>query len=353
MRSAVLTVLVLACTGCDDKPKDLPKSEAVPSAGATASAAPADEAPKGCQATGQVPVALGSVTGHVHGFGLDATHVYYSTWQLMGGRGDLGRARKDGRGTANLSSLSLEPRGLLVDDTGVFFTTGIRLQRVIKEGGEARMLAETFSSQSIAGDGSYVYGVPGDYGPYDRLVRAEKATGTTKELDVSERPEVKLDPRGFSAIAVDAEGIYVTDSSAGRVLKFPLDRGKPKVLATQQDKAYELGIDDSHVYFTLAKKGLVMKVAKSGGAAAKVASGLAPSARLAVDAKALVTVAAAPDANGTETLMSLSKDDGTPTPIAVIPRNHSVDALSLDDKCIYWAQHDPDTRKATLYARSR
>lgn len=352
-RSALALALVVGGMACESKTKPAAKPEGSVAAAPSASAAAANSAPGGCGATGSTPVKLGTVNGHVHGFGFDATHLYYSSWQLMGGRGDLGRARKDGGGTQNLSSLSLEPRGLVVDEQAVFFTSGIRLMRVGKEGGEAKTLAETFSSQAVAGDGSFVYGVPGDYGPYDRLIRAEKATGTTKELDVSERPEGKLGPFGFSAIAVDGQGIYVTDSSAHRVLRFPLDRGKPKPIATRQEKAFDLALDEANVYFTLAQKGHVMKVAKSGGGATKIASGLAPSARIAADAKSIVTWAAATGSDGTETLLIMGTDGSSPTPLATIPRNHSVDAVALDDQCVYWADHDPDSRKATLLARAR
>ncbi len=355
-RRALCLALVLGGLGCEDKAKPAAKPEgsavAAPSASAAASAA-ADSAPGPCSAAGAEPMKLGTVNGHVHGFGFDATHLYGTSWQLMNGRGDVSKARKDGRGTQNLASLSLEPRGLVVDDQAVFFTSGIRLVRVGKEGGESKTLVETFSSQAVAADGSFVYGVPGDYGPYDRLIRAEKATGTTKELDVSERPEGKLAPMGFSAIAVDGQGIYVTDSSANRVLRFPLDRGKPKPLATAQDKAFDLALDEANVYFTLAQKGHLMKVAKSGGGATKIASGLAPSARIAVGAKSIVTWAAAAGSDGTETLLIMGTDGSSPTPLAAIPRNHSVDAVALDEKCVYWADHDPDSRKATLFARAR
>lgn len=352
-RRAILAAVLAAGVGCDDKGKaPVPKPEASSAAAPAPSAAEAVPAPGGCAASGSDPVALGSVTGHVHGFAIDGAHVYYSTWALFNGRGDLGRARKDGHGLSNMTSLSLEPRGLVVDDAGVFFTTGIRLMRVAKEGGEAKMLAETFSSQSVAGDGSYVYGVPGDYGPYDRLIRAEKSSGTTKELDVSERPEAKLAPFGFSAIAVDAQGIYVTDSSANRVLRFPLDRGKPKPLATGQDKAFDLCLDDSNVYFTLAQKGHLMKVPKSGGGATKIASGLAPSARIATDGKGIVTTAAG-SGDSPEVLVLLGTDGSAPAPLAKIARGHSVDAVALDEKCAYWAEHDPDTRKTTLFARAK
>jgi hypothetical protein len=347
--------LVIALSACDDDGPTGAKAE--PVASAAPSAAPKvseSETPPGpCKASGVVPVELGSTPGHVYGFAGDAEHVYYTTWQTMNNRGDFGKARKDGAGRVNLASLSLEPRGLVVDAKQIFYTAGIRLMSMKKSGGEAKIHAPTFSSQTIAADGTYVYGVPGDYGPYDRLIRAPKAGGATYELDVAERPEAKEGPEGFSAIAVDSEGIYVTDSSANRVLKFPLERGKPKVLATRQDKAYDLAIDDTNVYFTLALKGHLMKVPKSGGAATKLGFGLAKHARIAADAKGIFTVIAGKTEQDPQTVVSLPLDGGNPEPVASIPAGKSVEAITVDAKCVYWAQYDSDTQNASIMARAR
>lgn len=343
---AIAFVFVAACDG-SDKLDAKPEPNATPSA----SAAPSEPPPGPCAAS-EKPVELGATHGHVYGFAGDATHLYFTSWQLYGGRGDLGRVRKDGKGKENLSSLSLEPRGLVVDASRVFYTAGIRLMSLPKAGGEPKTFVETFSSQSIAGDSGFVYGVPGDYGPYDRLIRAEKSSGKTKELDVSERPDAEHPPFGFSAIAVDGAGIYVTDSSKNRVLRFPLDRGKPKVLSTNQDKAYDLAIDSNSVYFTLAQKGDLLKVPKAGGAAQKIASGLAIRSRIAADDKGVFATLAGKD-EGPQTLVRIGTDGGEPTGIASIPKADSVEAIAVDDRCVYWIRRDSTSHQATVYARAR
>jgi len=347
-----LALSILALAACDDK-KTEAKPEGVASAAPLASEKPSEPEPEGCKATGTDPVKLGEVLGYVYGFAGDSTHLYCSSWQLYGSRGDLTQVRKDGGGIRNLTSLSLEPRGLVVSDSYVYFTAGIRLMTYPKAGGEPRVLAETFSSQNIAGDGKFIYGVPGDYGPYDRLIRAAKADGKTKELDVSERPDSKHAPFGFSAIAVDANGVYVTDSSANRVLRFELDRAKPKVLTKGQEKAFDLAIDSENVYFNLAQKGDLLKVSKNGGAAKKLASGLVVSARLAADDAGLYTTLAGPNDDAPLSLVEVPKDGGDPKKLASVPKGHSVEGIALDDKCIYWAQRDSDTRNTVVYARAR
>jgi hypothetical protein len=344
--SIAIALALLAC----DKSKGEATPEPAPPASVSAAPDP-EPAPQGCQA-GAEPVVLDKTDGYVYDIGADATHLYYGRWQLYGGRGDLRRARKDGKGGMNLASLSLEPRGVVVDADKVYFTAGIRLMTIPKEGGEPKALAKTFSSLSLTDDDKYIYGVPGDYGPYDRLVRADKGSGKTYELDVSERPDVSEQPRGFSAVAADADSIYVTDSSADRVLRFSHERAKPKVLSAKQPKAFALGIDADSVYFTLALKGDLMKIAKSGGAAKKLASGLMPNATIAVDQKGLVTTLQGKDKDAPATLAAIPKDGGDAKPLASVPNGNYVEVIALDDKCVYWVQREAGAG-TTVYARAR
>ncbi len=343
--SMAIALALIAC----DKSKEEAKPELAPKASVSAAPDP-EPPPQGCQA-GAEAVVLDKTDGYVYDIGQDATHLYYGRWQLYGGRGDLRRARKDGKGGMNLASLSLEPRGVVVDANKVYFTAGIRLMTIPKEGGEPKALAKTFSSLSLTDDDKYIYGVPGDYGPYDRLIRAEKSSGKTYELDVSERPESAEQPRGFSAVANDAESIYVTDSSGNRVLKFSHERAKPKVLS-KQPKPFAMGIDDDSVYFTLALKGDLMKIAKSGGAAKKLASGLVPNATIAVDQKGLVTTLKGKDKDAPATLASIPKDGGDAKPLASVPNGNYVEVIALDDKCVYWVQREAGAG-TTVYARAR
>jgi hypothetical protein len=184
-------------------------------------------------------------------------------------------------------------------------------------------------------------------------VRVAKKGGPSKELDVSTRPDVKEPPSGYSAIGVDASGVYVTDSGANKVLKFQLDRAKPKVLAAKQDKAYDLMLDDGNVYFTLAKAGKLMKLSKSGGTAKVLATGLENQTRIGGDSKAIYAVLAAKADDAPQTLSKIPLDGSEITPVGVVPHSHIVEAVSVDDKCVYWAQRNPDTKDAVVYALAR
>lgn len=347
---AITVTLALALSACD---KSKTEVTAEPTATASASAAPAPEPPPGGCLAGSEPTALDKTSGYVYDLAADATHLYYGRWQVFGGRGDLRRARKDGKGGMNLASLSLEPRGVVVDDASVYFTSGIRLMKMPKAGGESKTLVETFSSLSVTATDKYIYGVPSDYGPYDRLIRADKGSGVTYELDVSERPDTEEQPRGFSAVVTDAEAIYVTDSSGNRVLRFGLERAKPKVIAPRQERPFALGIDDANIYFSLALKGDLMKVKKSGGTPTKLAAGLVKNARIAVDQKGVFATLAGKGKDAPGSLVKIPNDGGAAVPMASVPSDHFVEVIGLDDKCLYWVERVAGSGDAVLYARAR
>ncbi|MCA9596063.1 MAG: hypothetical protein KC776_22265 [Myxococcales bacterium] len=347
-RRTSLLCVALAVGACDKKEQATPE----PAPSTTQSAEPPAEPEAGPCSAGSDPVVLDTTDGYVYDLAQDAGYVYYGRWQLYGNRGDLRRARKDGKGGMNLSSLSLEPRGVVVDDKNVYFTAGIRLMQMPKAGGDSKVLAPKFSSLSITAHDKYIYGVPGDYGPYDRLIRADTTDGKTYELDVSERPDTKEQPRGFSDIAADDESIFVTDSSGDRVLKFTHERAKPKVLANKQPKPFALGIDADTVYFTLAQKGDLMKIAKSGGKAEKIAFGLVQNSPLAVDDKGLVMVAKGKDDDSPTFLVMIDKAGGAPKPLSKVPDGNYVEVVGLDAKCVYWVQREAGA-KTTVFARAR
>jgi len=345
--------LQAALFGCDDTKKEAPNAEAAkPTASAAPSAAPtqqADAPAQGCKAQGNKTVQIGEVHGDVYGFAGDAGYVYYTTWQLYGSRGDLGKIRKDGQGGQALTSLHLEPRGLALDDRTIYYTAGIRLNTMPKEGGKEGTLDDKFSSQNITLDDKNIYGIPGNYGPYDRVAKIAKSGGASAELASAKRPPAKTGLNGYNAIAVDAAGIYVTDSGNGRILKFALAGGKPQTLATGLKKPFALATDNSTIYFSLAA-GVLMSVPKAGGKATKLATGLVEEAHITGDGKAVYAPFAGTD-NGV-VIDKVELADGSHKPVATIPDAHSVSAMALDDTCVYWVER-VDAGKSLVYALAR
>ncbi len=357
MVQLILTATSLLCVlGCKESEKSAKPDTALATAAVTAAApdVAAEPPPAGCKASGDKPVELGKAKGEVFGFVSDSMYVYFTSWHTMSSRGDLGRIRKDGEGTRALTSLALEARGLVVDERDIFYTEGIRLvKRPKDEAGKPEVIAPKFSSQWIALDGTHVYGVPGDYGPYDRLVKMEKKGGINFEIDTATRPEVKLGPVGYSAIVVDAKGIYVTDSGNHKVLRFTFDRAKPKVLATGQPKAYALAADSENLYFTLADKGYLMLMAKAGGPVKKLATGLVPKSRIAADENGAIAVFAGAAANAPVDIAFVPRDGGERKKLATVLADYSVEAVAQDKDCVYWAARATGSGNITFFAAAR
>ncbi len=354
---ASMALGMLGVLGCSrsDKPLSAEPS-ARPSARPSASAAttPSDT-PTGCKA-GSEPVRLGTGVGLVYDLAGDATSLYNVTRDAYGSRGVLGKARKDGGGAVTLTSMDLEPRGLAMDDESLFYTSGIRLMRFPKKGDAAAVVAPIFSSQRIALDPGHVFGVPADYGPYDRVAVVPKTGGGVDEIATAKRPDSKQGPNGFSSIAVDASAIYVADSGHDRLIVFPIKDGKvdaEKTLVAKQPKVENLVIDDAKIVFTLGLSGDLMSVPKSGGKPTKLASGLAKHAPLAMDAKSIYTTLAGKDDDAPHTLAEVPAQGGTPKPIPSVDATCSVEAVALDSACVYWIEREPRKSTLTLYARAR
>jgi hypothetical protein len=349
------TVLFIAL-GCKETEKSAKPDSALATAAVTAARpeVPTESTPGGCRASGDKPIELGKTKGEVFGFVSDATYVYFTSWHTMSSRGDLGRIRKDGEGTRALVSLALEARGLAMDEKDIFYTEGIRLVKRPKgEEGKPTVIAPKFSSQWIALDGTHVYGVPGDYGPYDRVVKMEKNGGVNFEIDVATRPEVKLGPVGYSAIVVDAKGIYVTDSGNHKVLRFTFDRAKPKILSAGQPKAYALAADGENLYFTLADKGYLMQMPKAGAPVKKLSTGLVPKSRIVADENGAIAVFAGAGDNSPVEIAFVPREGGERKKLATVLAEHSVEAVAQDKDCVYWAARATGSGNITFFAAGR
>lgn len=352
MRTRAFAFILLLLAAACDKGETAPAKPAPSAAPApAASAEPVADTPQGCQASGLKPTLIGTVLGDVFGFAQDGTQLYYTSWNEYGARGDVGVLRKDGKPARTLASLGLQPRGLVLDDTNLYYTEGIHLMSVAKAGGDAKTLVDVFSSQSIALFGSDIYGVPGDYGPYDRVAKVNKKGGAADEIATDKRPANRPSPNGYSRVLVDKAGVYVTDSGGDRVLVFPLPDGKVKTLAAHQKQAFDLAMDKDNLYFTLANERVLMTVPKAGGKAKKVASGLVKEACVAADDKGVITNVAGQKDDAPTTIAKVSTD-GSVDPIAVVPGLETVAAIAVDDACVYYAV-TIDASKSEIYAHKR
>ena len=131
--------------------------------------------------------------------------------------------------------------------------------------------------------------------------------------------------QGARGIAIDDTFVYWTAQTDGKVLKMPLGGGSPTVLASNQGEPYAIAVDATYVYWTNSTAGTVMRVPIGGGSPSLVVSDSAVSANLAVDATSVYFV-------GGNKLMKAPKSGGSATKIADAPNG---DNLLVTGSLIY------------------
>ncbi len=348
----VMGLALVVAVGCEQSkvapaPSASPGPSAAPSSGTTPPEAKADASPpQPCGVTGTVPVELGTINGELFGWSADTTHLYYSSWQLYGSRGDVVAVRKDGGGQNALVSLKYEPRALVVDDKYIYYTAGILLQRTPKDGSTTDTINAQFSAKGLALLGEEIYGVPGDYGPYDRIARIGRRGGDITELVTSPRPKVD-GPKGFVAMAVDASGVYVADAGGKRVAKLAAGSKKLATLAKSGEPVVDLALDDTQVLF-VTEKGSLLQVKKTGGTAKKLAGPVTEAPRVALVAQAAYTVLAGASPEAPSTVSRVALDTGETSLLAPIPPDESVTGIYADDRCVYWVSRKSATKSRIL-----
>jgi len=345
IRVVGLSLALLA--GCDET-KVAPVSSAAPGPSAAPSAEPKPEAtaPGPCAVSGTVPAELGTINGELYGWSADSTHLFYSSWQLYGSRGDVVAVRKDGRGQSALVSLKYEPRALVVDDKYIYYTAGILLQRTPKDGATTDTINPEFSAKGLALLEDQIYGVPGDYGPYDRIARIGRRGGDITELVTSPRPKLE-GPNGFVALSADGSGVYVADAGGRRVAKLAAGSKKLATLAKGREAVVDLAVDDTQVVF-VTEKGSLMHVKKTGGTAKKLAGPVTEAPRVALVGEAAYTVLAggSPDAPSAVSRVALAT--GETTLLAPVPADESVTEILADERCVYWVSRKSATKSRIL-----
>jgi len=191
-------------------------------------------APKECGQT--TPLASGQMNPRA--LALDAANVYWLNDD------SVMMAPKAGSAPMKLFDLTEAPQesGLVVDDSGVYVSTGKQLLRVAKSGGAPVELAKAAClSGSIAVDSTHVY-FSGLFCGSD-LVRVAKAGGM---------PEVVVHGESGNGIAVDDTNVYWTSSRSpggGPVIAAPKAGGDGRVLG-YADAESQLLLDDKRVYYT-------------------------------------------------------------------------------------------------------
>lgn len=224
------------------------------------------------------------------------------------------------------------PRGIAVDDTGVYFATADGLVQVIpKDGGQARPIAMGQSPARVVVDATSVYftdaGLQGVY----------KAPKNGKGAVV---PIAENLPDPF-AIAVDETGVYWSNQHDGSVMKAALAGGAPTTLvAGGEEQGRGIALDASDVYFTTPNgvgKGEVRRVSKAGGASVALTANAA-TGELAIDG-ANVYVS---DYNSGG-VVKVGKADAATTTLFPPGGKQNPLGIAVDDRFVYFANSTTGT----------
>lgn len=274
-------------------------------------AAPPDAAvviPKPACAPGDPPTELVGSVVWPFGIGVDATHVYFTTYAKPGavmkvpklggpavvladgldypdqlvmdatdlyvtvsGSGSILRLAKDGSATATVVTGLQGPSGIAADETTLYWCAyfGGSIARAPKAGGPVTALAGGASPYRIAAGPTAVYW--SSFAPTVGWV--PKAGGATGAIPSGGAPRT---------LAVHGARVYWTDSTAQEIRSAGLDGQDGKTLASVSSFADGIAVDDGGVYAGLAG-GDVVRVPLAGGAVTVLASGQPLPTLVAVD----------------------------------------------------------------------
>jgi hypothetical protein len=235
----------------------------------------------------QVPVGGGSVTtlasGQVEpmGVAVDSTDVYF-TDEGVNASGAVVKVPIGGGAITTLAANLPTPDQIALDDANVYFTTitgtpGV--MKIAKTGGTPSRLA-TATSLSLAVGGSNVY-----FGEGSSVVSVPVGGGQPATLATA-------DVAPF-ALAIDSQNLYWTTlGGVGTVVKQPLDGGAPTTLASGSAPEGVV-VDQDTVYFTSpgsSNDGTVSSVPIAGGAVTTLVTGQSAPEGIALDAHNLYWV---------------------------------------------------------------
>lgn len=206
-----------------------------------------------------VSISDGSGDSYVTRLATDDTHVYFLDW---GGPAVL-RASVPGGVVESVTTVPGGQAGfggIAVDDTHVYFamrTTGGVWRATKGSGSSAELVAMADQPFGVAVDGEHLFYIDTVVGAVLRLALDSLDKGGAS-------PDTVVTARELTAIAIDDEFLYYGASgSLGRADKLGTNEGI-EILSAELDDIWNVDVDDTHVYVTLASGGEVGRIPKDG-----------------------------------------------------------------------------------------
>ena len=199
----------------------------------------------------------------------DATSVYW----LAPRAGKVGKVPRGGGAPEVLAETTSIVRGMVIDDTDIFWAEDEAVYRVSKAGGKVQTVVAAGLPDYLAIDGTHVYWYSILAGV---IYRAPKKGGAAAKVYAD-------DQHTFHTFFVDGPDLFVTFGSEKKlqIQRLPKSGGKPVTVVEGQDPGPAFAIDGTHVYWITEDD--LFKVPRAGGSATKLVAKLEHGRDLTVD----------------------------------------------------------------------
>ncbi len=187
--------------------------------------------------------------------------------------GKLGKVPRGGGLPTIIAELEGTIRGMVIDDTDVYWAEDEGIHSVPKAGGKPKSVVATSLPDFMAVDATNVYW----YSMISGVIqRAPKKGGAAVKVHAD-------DKHTLHTFFVDGNDLYVSYGAEGamQIDRLPKTGGAPTTVVDKQDPANGFAIDANNIYWITDDT--IFKVPRSGGSATKVVEKLEHGRDVAVD----------------------------------------------------------------------